>query len=233
MRLWERVPDAAAAERLCRSQAARASRGRLLRMLAVVLAALAIAHADLAPRDSAADEQSPNDSLAGQMLVATPKMDDPQFAKTVIYIAAHNADGALGLIVNEPVKDVTFAELFDLMKKDHTAVKGSLTVHYGGPVEPRLGFVLHSRDVMLGGDEVVAGDMAMSSGPDMLDKIADGHGPSKFLFALGYAGWGPNQLEMEIAQGAWYVVPADPELIFARDPAKVWEHAVAKHQTTL
>ena len=222
---------AAAVDRSRRARTAGAC--RYPRLLAVLLTILVIAPAGLAPRDSAADEQQTKGSLAGQMLVATPKMDDPQFAKTVIYIAAHNADGALGLIVNEPVKDVTFAELFDLMKKDHAAVKGSVTVHYGGPVEPRLGFVLHSRDVMLGGDEVVAGDMAMASGPDMLDKIADGHGPSKFLFALGYAGWGPNQLEMEIAQGAWYVVPADPDLIFARDPAKVWEHAVAKHQTTL
>jgi len=198
-----------------------------------ILLGLVLAGAGFFVRHSAADEPTPSATLAGRMLVAAPTMDDPQFAKTVIYIVAHDSGGALGLIVNEPVKDATFAELFDLMKQDHGALKGSLTVHYGGPVEPRMGFVLHSKDVMLATDEMEAGDMAMTAGPDMLAKIAAGHGPSKYLFALGYAGWGPNQLEMEIAQGAWFVVPADADLIFARDPAKVWERAVAKHQTTL
>jgi putative transcriptional regulator len=203
------------------------------RALAAFLCAIGIAMAGSTAAPSMADERTPSGSLAGQMLVAAPTMDDPQFAKTVIYIMAHEPGGALGLIVNEPVKDVTYAELFDLMRLDHAAMKGTLTVHYGGPVEPGMGFVLHSKDVMVGTDEMVAGDMAMTTGPDMLERIAKGLGPTKYLFALGYAGWGPNQLETEIAQGAWFVVPADPDLIFAADPAKVWEHAVARYQMKL
>jgi len=211
----------------------RGARRRWLRASGILGLALILASAGFIASQGAAEAPATSSSLAGQMLVASPTMDDPQFAKTVIYIVMHDSGGALGLIVNEPVKDATFAQLFDLMKQDHAAVKGTLTVHYGGPVEPRMGFVLHSKDVMLGAGEVVAGDMAMAAGPEMLQKIAGGHGPSKYLFALGYAGWGPNQLETEIAEGAWFVVPADAELIFAHDPAKVWERAVAKHQTTL
>jgi len=171
--------------------------------------------------------------LTGRLLVATPKMDDPTFAQSVIFMVAHDDKGALGLIVNEPVKDISYGELFDLMQQSHRDLTGKLTVRFGGPVEPRVGFVLHSTDVMLPQHELPAGGMAVTTDADMLTAIAEGHGPAKYIVTLGYAGWGPGQLEMEMQQGAWLVVPSDPELIFAPDPQQIWQRALSKYQTPL
>ena len=173
------------------------------------------------------------DQLAGRLLVATPKMVDPIFAQSVIYLVAHDDNGSLGVIVNEPVKDISFGDLFDLMRQSHRDLAGKLTVHFGGPVEPRVGFVLHSKDFMLAQHELAAGDLAVTTDADMLTAIAEGHGPAKYTVILGYAGWGPGQLEMEMQQGDWLVVPSDPDLIFAADPRQIWQRALAKYQTTL
>ena len=173
------------------------------------------------------------DELTGRLLVAMPKMADPTFAQSVIYMVAHDDNGSLGVIVNEPVKEVSYAELFALMQQSHPDLAGKLTVHFGGPVEPRIGFVLHSKDFMLAQHELAAGDMAVTTDPEMLAAIAKGRGPAKYIVTLGYAGWGPGQLETEMQQGDWLVVPSDPDLIFAPDPQKIWERALAKYQTTL
>lgn len=194
---------------------------------AVVAAGLIVA----APaRWSAAED--PKD-LTGWLLVATPKMVDATFAQSVIFMVAHDDSGSLGLIVNEPVKDIGFGELFDLMRQSHDDLEGKLTVHFGGPVEPRIGFVLHSKDVMLGQHELPAGDMAVTTDPDMLTAIAEGRGPKRYLVTLGYAGWGPGQLEREMQEGDWLAVPSDPELIFAPDPKQVWQRALSKYQPQL
>lgn len=200
--------------------------GRIMRgLLGAAVAAGLIAAAPV--RWSAAED------LTGRLLVATPKMVDPTFAQSVIFIVAHDDSGSLGLIVNEPVKDISFGELFDLMQQSHKDLAGKLTVHFGGPVEPRVGFVLHSKDFMLAQHELPAGDMAVTTDPDMLTAIAQGRGPKKFLVTLGYAGWGPGQLEMEMQHGDWLAVPGDPDLIFAPDAKGIWQRALAKYQTTL
>jgi len=173
------------------------------------------------------------DELTGRLLVAMPKMVDPTFSQSVIYMVAHDDSGSLGVIVNEPVKEVSFAELFELMRQSHPDLAGKLTVHFGGPVEPRIGFVLHTKDFMLAQHELAAGDMAVTTDPEMLAAIAAGRGPAKYIVILGYAGWGPGQLEMEMQQGDWLVVPSDPDLIFAPDPKQIWQRALAKYQTTL
>ena len=173
------------------------------------------------------------DELTGRLLVAMPKMADPTFSQSVIYMVAHDDSGSLGVIVNEPVKEVSFAELFELMRQSHPDLAGKLTVHFGGPVEPRIGFVLHTKDFMLAQHELAAGDMAVTTDPEMLAAIAAGRGPAKYIVILGYAGWGPGQLEMEMQQGDWLVVPSDPDLIFAPDPKQIWQRALAKYQTTL
>jgi len=179
---------------------------------------------------SAAEEP---DTLTGRLLVAMPKMADPTFGRSVIYMVAHDEKGALGLIVNEPVKDLSYGELFDLMQQPRRELTGKVTVHFGGPVEPRVGFVLHSKDFMLAQHELAAGDLAVTTDADMLSAIAAGRGPAKYTVILGYAGWGPGQLEMEMQQGDWLVVPSDPDLIFAPDPQQIWQRALAKYQTTL
>ncbi|HUL06180.1 MAG TPA: YqgE/AlgH family protein [Candidatus Acidoferrum sp.] len=182
------------------------------------------------PRSSTAADRG---NLTGRLLVATPKLEDPTFAKSVIFLVAHDDSGSLGLIVNEPVKDISFGELFDLMQQSHADLDGKVTVHFGGPVEPRVGFVLHSKDFMLDEHELPAGDMAVTTDADMLAAIAEKHGPAHYLVTLGYAGWGPGQLEMEMQQGDWLIVPSDPDLVFAPDPQSVWQRALAKYQTQL
>src|SRR5215813_4511747 len=184
-----------------------------------------------APTQWSAAEQP--EQITGRLLVAAPKMEDSTFAKSVIFMVAHDDNGSLGLIINEPVKDISFGELFDLMRQSHGDLARKVTVHFGGPVEPRTGFVLHSKDFMLPQHELAAGDVAVTTDADMLTAIAEGHGPAKYIVTLGYAGWGPGQLEMEMQQGDWLVVPSDPDLIFAPDAKQIWQRAVAKHATTL
>jgi putative transcriptional regulator len=200
------------------------------RLLAAAAVAGLIAAADAPSRRSAAADA---EQLTGRLLVAAPKMADPTFARSVIYLVAHDTDGTLGVIVNEPVKEVSYAELFDLMRLSRAGLPGKLTVHFGGPVEPRLGFVLHTRDFMLTQHELEAGDMAVTTDPEMLMAIAEGRGPARYIVTLGYAGWGPGQLEMEMQRGDWLVVPSDADLIFAPDPQQVWQRALAKYQTAL
>jgi putative transcriptional regulator len=172
-------------------------------------------------------------NLAGQLLVATPKLEDPTFGRSVIFMVAHDDSGSLGLIINEPVKDISFGELFDLMRQSHKGLAGKLTVHFGGPVEPRVGSILHSRDVMLAQHELPAGEVAFTNDLAMLTAIAEGRGPARYIVTLGYAGWGPGQLETEMQQGAWLVVPSDPDLLFAPDPQQIWQRALTKYQTQL
>lgn len=200
------------------------------RLLGVATVAGLIVAGGAPPRWSAA---AGPEKFTGRLLVATPKMVDPTFAQSVIYLVAHDTDGSLGVIVNEPVKEISFAELFDLMRLSRGDLAGKLTVHFGGPVGPRVGFVLHTRDFMLAQHELAAGDVAVTTDPEMLTAIAGGRGPAKYIVTLGYAGWGPGQLEMEMQQGDWLVVPSDPDLIFAPDPQQIWQRALAKYQTTL
>ena len=200
------------------------------RLLGVAVVAGLIAAGGAPPQWSAAADP---ETLTGRLLVATPKMVDPTFGQSVIYLVAHDDKGSLGVIVNEPVKEISYGELFDLMQQPRRELAGKVTVHFGGPVEPRVGFVLHTKDFMLAQHELTAGDMAVTTDPEMLAAIAGGHGPAKYIVSLGYAGWGPGQLEMEMQQGAWLVVPSDPDLIFAPDPQQIWQRALAKDQTTL
>jgi putative transcriptional regulator len=201
---------------------------RLLGVAAV--AGLLIAAAAPLRWSAAADP----DHLTGCLLVAAPKMADATFGRSVIFLVAHDTEGSLGIIVNEPVKEISFAELFELMRLPHADLEGKLTVHFGGPVEPRLGFVLHSKDFMLPQHELAAGDdMAVTTDPEILAAIAGGHGPARYIVTLGYAGWGPGQLELEMQQGDWLVVPSDPDLIFAPDAQQIWQRALAEHQKPL
>ncbi|MEX0696841.1 MAG: YqgE/AlgH family protein [Dongiaceae bacterium] len=172
--------------------------------------------------------------LAGRLLVATERMGDPRFARTVVFMALHDTDGALGLVVNRPIGELTFAKLFEGLRLEPAPAEGSGTLRafYGGPVEPERGFVLHSRDVVLEGS-LVAGELALTTEPAMLRALAARNGPEHSLFALGYAGWSGGQLESEIARGDWIVVPADATLVFADDPAMTWARAIARRAIEL
>jgi putative transcriptional regulator len=170
-------------------------------------------------------------NLTGQILVATEDLADPRFARTVVYVVRHDANGALGLVVNRPVSEVPLANLLRQLHLDDQGVTGDIRIHYGGPVEPGAAFLLHSREYATAGTERIAGDIALTplgGKPVALEDIGHRRGPQHYLFALGYAGWTPGQLENEIDVGAWITVPADEALLFDDDYARKWERAMAR-----
>ena len=172
------------------------------------------------------------DSLAGRLVVASESMGDPRFQNSVIYMVEHNAGGAMGLIVNVPLGAVPMALLFERLGLAPPTVApgaaGEIAVYYGGPVERGRGFFLHSAEVVVAGSILVSEGVAMTAGAEMMDKIGRGDGPERSLFAFGYSGWGPRQLESEFARDAWFTIPFDPALVFAADPARSWERAAAR-----
>lgn len=154
-------------------------------------------------------------NLTGQMLVAMPGMGDPRFEQTVIYLCAHSDEGAMGLTVNKPATDLTLGEVLDKLDIDLTGPASGLTVHVGGPVEMGRGFVLHTDDYESKLETLaLPGGLGMTATQDILEDIAAGDGPEKALFMLGYSGWGPGQLEAEIAQNGWLTCDGTRELIF-------------------
>lgn len=166
--------------------------------------------------------------LTGQLLIAMPSMADPRFARTVIYLCAHSDEGAMGLVVNKPLPSITFPELLEQLGIDSGEEVDKLRVHFGGPVESGRGFVLHSADFVREGTMVVDNGVALTATIDILRAIAAGQGPRHHLLALGYAGWGPGQLDAEIQANGWLHAPADTAILFDPDLSTKWERAIAK-----
>jgi len=171
--------------------------------------------------------------LAGQLLVARPDLRDPRFSRTVVYIVHHDAGGAMGLIVNRPIGEAPLSELLEQAGVEGKSVNGKIRVHFGGPVGAPRGFVLHTADYKIDGTEVVKDGIAVTAQPEILRAIGTGTGPRKSLFALGYAGWAPGQLEGEIKTGSWEIVPADKALVFDEDYETKWERAMARRTIRL
>jgi len=166
--------------------------------------------------------------LTGQLLIAMPSMRDPRFARSVIYVCAHNPDGAMGLVVNRLVGSVTFPDLLSQLGIDTKATTEEIKVHFGGPVESGRGFVLHSGEYHHASTLQVADQMALTATIDILQDIAKGCGPQRSLLALGYAGWGPGQLDSEIQSNGWLNVAADDQLVFDEQLNDKWERAIGK-----
>ena len=166
--------------------------------------------------------------LPGQLLIAMPTMSDPRFERSVIYMCAHTSEGAMGLVLNRLMGSVTFPDLLEQIGIESENVEDVIRVHFGGPVESGRGFVLHTADYLLDGTLVVDEGIALTASVDILRAIADGGGPRHRLLALGYAGWGPGQLEGEIQANGWLNVPADPDLIFDDNLDGKWEASLAK-----
>lgn len=166
--------------------------------------------------------------LTGQLLVAMPQMLDPRFAKTVIYICAHTEDGAMGLVVNKLLENISFPDLLEQLDLETKGPGRDIRVHFGGPVETGRGFVLHTTDYVQGATMVVDDRVALTATTDILRDIADGDGPRNSLLALGYAGWGPGQLDTEIQANGWLSVAADDALVFETSPETMWQGALAK-----
>ena len=165
--------------------------------------------------------------LDGKLLIAMPSMGDPRFARTVIYLCAHSDDGAMGLIVNKPAEDLKFADLLKQLDIKADRPIAGIDVHYGGPVEFGRGFVLHSHDYVSEDSTLrVNDDFGMTATLDILEDISHGNGPDACLLALGYAGWGPGQLEDEIRANGWLTCDADRALVFSEDHAGKWQAAL-------
>lgn len=164
--------------------------------------------------------------LTGKLLIAMPGMGDPRFEHSVVFLCEHSEQGAMGLIVNKPAADVRLSDLLEQL--DIEPADGSdAGVHFGGPVEGTRGFVLHSGEYESSLQTMqVSPDFAMTATLDILEDIASGKGPERSLMMLGYAGWGPMQLESEIAANGWLTVDADPRLVFDTADRSKWSAAL-------
>lgn len=165
--------------------------------------------------------------LAGQLLVAMPNMRDPRFERTVIYLCVHNAEGAMGLVINKPVGSLTFPQLLRQLGIPKESVVDR-RVHFGGPVEMGRGFVLHSDEYEQESTVKVRPGYAVTATIDILKAIAEGGGPERALLALGYAGWAPGQLDGEIQANGWLHAPADVGIVFDDELDTKWNRAISK-----
>jgi putative transcriptional regulator len=195
----------------------------------IVLAALAVAPASVlhAARPSEPDVSGPT-SLAGQLLIASPELRQPAFDHAVILLAKHTREGAVGLVINRPGKTLPISDLLAALGADASGVNGDIQVFVGGPVDPGIGFVVHSTDYRTPTTLDIDGRVALTIAPDVLRDIGLGKGPKKSLAAFGYAGWAPAQLENELAHGVWITMPEDPALVFDDNRAKLWDEAFAR-----
>jgi putative transcriptional regulator len=200
-------------------------------MLAGVLAGAATLVSGARPPPGAAVQAGPPasaNSLAGQFLVATPEMTDPRFFRTVILMAQHDERGALGITVNRPLGVRSLASLLEALGDKESRASGTVRVFAGGPVDPGVGFVVHTADYAGRGTIKIDGRVSMTSNVDVLRDLGQGRGPQKSLIAFGYAGWRAGQLEDELTQTAWFTIPEDPAMLFDEDREKLWDDAAKK-----
>jgi len=164
--------------------------------------------------------------LTGQFLLAMPGIGDPRFERAVIAMCAHDESGALGIGIGETIEGLRLHELLQQLEIEPGAAPDA-PIHFGGPVEPRRGFVLHATD-WDGQDTIsVDGRWALSGSIDVLRAIAEGKGPSRWLVALGYAGWGEGQLDAEMTRHGWFNTAGDTRLLFDIDAEQRWAKAFA------
>ncbi|RMC36126.1 YqgE/AlgH family protein [Paracoccus alkanivorans] len=174
-------------------------------------------------------EQSEPANLTGKVLIAMPGMNDPRFQRSVVLICAHSDDGAMGLVLNRPLPEIDFGDLLEQLEIEADNGARRIEVRFGGPVEPGRGFVLHN--VPEHGNDPegrlrIGQGLAMTTTRDILEDLAHGNGPESAVLALGYAGWGPGQLEEEMLQNGWLVGDSDDELVFGADNEVKWHFAL-------
>ena len=174
-------------------------------------------------------KQDGEDFLLGKLLIAMPGMQDPRFERSVVFMCAHSAEGAMGLIVNKPVEGLIFSELLQRYDLHPAPDMPSIPIVFGGPVELGRGFILHTSDYAGEAATVpVAAGISLTASVDILRAIVEGRGPKQSLLALGYAGWGEGQIENEILENGWIHCDADAGLVFGGDHEAKWQKAVNK-----
>lgn len=166
-------------------------------------------------------------SLVNHFLIAMPSLDDPNFSQTVTYICEHNDAGAMGIVINRPIR-LTVGEVLEHMQitpGEHVDVEQSVVA--GGPVQGEHGFVLHTPAGKWNSSANITDDIAVTTSRDILMALADGKGPARYLLALGYAGWAAGQLEREMAENAWLSGPANAHILFDLPLQERWRAAAA------
>lgn len=169
----------------------------------------------------------------GQLLVASPGISDSRFNKSVLYMVRHDSEGAVGIILNKRAGKGPLSDLMMRFRLDPEGAKGTINVHYGGPVAPLRAFILHSSDYEHTRSRSVDGSVSFSTDVKILRAMADGKGPKRVLFALGYAGWGAGQLEDEIERGDWSIAKPTEGLIFGDGNGDAWERVVEGSEVPL
>ncbi|HZP86315.1 MAG TPA: YqgE/AlgH family protein [Burkholderiales bacterium] len=165
-------------------------------------------------------------NLTHHFLIAMPNMADPNFARSLTYICEHNAQGALGVVVNRPI-EMTLSALFDQVDIPlHDEKWAEVPVYFGGPVQVDRGFVLHKPAGTWQSTLSVTAEVGLTTSKDILEAVAAGRGPDKILVSLGYAGWAPGQIEEELGQNAWLTVPADVYVLFDLPPEQRFDAAM-------
>jgi len=188
---------------------------------------------------SADDAPPPPDPPAGQLLIASDAIKDPRFRHSVILLLHHDPKGAFGVMINRPLGERPLASILaasngkQAKPGDDTAIEGTIEVFLGGPVQPQAGFIVHSAEYHRAETLAVTDTLGMTATSDVLRDIGHQKGPLKYLFALGYSGWGAGQLEAEIARHDWFTEPAAPDLVFDADRAGVWQKALARRTREL
>ncbi len=166
--------------------------------------------------------------LKGHFLMAMPTMADPNFKRSVTCIAEHGAEGALGIVINRLREPINGRMIFDELKIEYNAMAEHIPVHVGGPVHPNELFILHAAPLDWGGSLHIAENLALSNSRSILEAIAIGEGPRDFVISLGCAGWGPGQLEWEMAQNAWLSMVASHDIIFSLPIEERWDTAIRR-----
>jgi len=165
--------------------------------------------------------------LTGRLLLAMPAMGDPRFHKAVIYVCAHDENGAMGLVINHTLPGIDLSQLIEQLNIESDAPDSpNGLVMSGGPVETARGFVLHSTDFQQTDTIKIDDEFSVTGTIDALKAIANGEGPDQMLFILGYSGWSAGQLDKELIDNAWLVADPDPDLIFDSLPDEKWTKAV-------
>lgn len=166
--------------------------------------------------------------IPGKCLVAMPAMSDANFARTVVYVCAHTAEGAMGLVVNRAIEQVSFPDILEQLDIEPSPACDHIRVHFGGPVEAARGFVLHTGEYHQAATLIVNEEVALTATTDVLRSMAEGTGPRHALMALGYAGWGAGQLDQELKENAWLTVDPDEALLFTEPLERKWDRAIRK-----
>jgi putative transcriptional regulator len=180
------------------------------------------------PEPNPAEQPEATDFLTGQLLIAMPTMADPRFTHSVIYLCAHTPEGAMGLVLNRPLQRPSFDDLLRQLEVAPVPPARRIRLCVGGPMDSGRGFVLHTADWTGEGSLRVDDALALTASLDVLKAIAEGGGPREGILALGYAGWGPGQLDAEIQQNAWLSAPVDETIVFDGDNDTKWRRALGQ-----